>query len=64
MCVMYRYSGKYNKYKLEFRSGDNGIDVSEVAKQLGGGGHFHAAGCEIDNIDHVILHKEQVTFME
>lgn len=64
MCVMYRYSGKYKKYKLEFRSGDNGIDVSEVAKALGGGGHFHAAGCEIDNIDHVILHKESVTFME
>lgn len=26
------------------RSDENGIDVSEVAKQFGGGGHFHAAG--------------------
>lgn len=26
---------------------DGGIDVSEVAKRFGGGGHFHAAGFEI-----------------
>jgi nanoRNase/pAp phosphatase (c-di-AMP/oligoRNAs hydrolase) len=57
---MYRYSGKYNKYKLEFRSGDNGIDVSEVAKQLGGGGHFHAAGCELGSIDGVIIKDNDI----
>jgi oligoribonuclease NrnB/cAMP/cGMP phosphodiesterase (DHH superfamily) len=26
------------------RSGDDGVDVSAIAKQYGGGGHFHAAG--------------------
>jgi hypothetical protein len=30
--------------KISLRSGKDGIDVSEVAKHYGGGGHFHSAG--------------------
>lgn len=29
---------------FDLRSADNGLDVSEIAKQYGGGGHAHAAG--------------------
>jgi len=29
------------------RSRENGIDVSEIAKKYGGGGHKHAAGFKI-----------------
>lgn len=32
---------------LSFRSDEQGLDVSELAKQLGGGGHMHAAGAEL-----------------
>jgi nanoRNase/pAp phosphatase (c-di-AMP/oligoRNAs hydrolase) len=29
------------------QNGDTGIDVAEVAKQYGGGGHRHAAGFSV-----------------
>jgi nanoRNase/pAp phosphatase (c-di-AMP/oligoRNAs hydrolase) len=29
------------------RSGEDGADVSEIAKQYGGGGHKHAAGFKV-----------------
>lgn len=32
---------------FSLRSDSNGIDVSEIAKQYGGGGHKHAAGFEV-----------------
>lgn len=38
--------GMYAYFSL--RSTDNGIDVSEIAKQYGGGGHKHAAGFKIE----------------
>ena len=31
------------------RSADDGLDVSEIAVQFGGGGHKHAAGYRVDN---------------
>ncbi len=34
------------------RSRDNGIDVSEIAKSYGGGGHFHAAGFQVSKLVH------------
>jgi oligoribonuclease NrnB/cAMP/cGMP phosphodiesterase (DHH superfamily) len=37
--------GKYAIFSL--RSTDDGIDVSEIAKQYGGGGHKHAAGFKV-----------------
>ena len=33
-----------NQRVWSLRSDENGVDVSEIAKQLGGGGHKHAAG--------------------
>jgi oligoribonuclease NrnB/cAMP/cGMP phosphodiesterase (DHH superfamily) len=36
-----------NIWKVSFYSEDNGPDVSEIAKNLGGGGHRNASGCEI-----------------
>jgi len=34
-------------YIFSLRSDDNGVDVSEIAKQYGGGGHAHAAGFKL-----------------
>lgn len=34
--------------QLSLRSDEGGLDVSEVARALGGGGHAHAAGAEIE----------------
>lgn len=50
MCVMFFYNGAINKWKFEFRSGERGIDVSAIAKEFGGGGHFHAAGATSDKL--------------
>lgn len=33
--------------KFELRSSPQGMDVSAIAKQYGGGGHFHAAGFQV-----------------
>jgi uncharacterized protein len=41
------YDGARRKYIFSLRSTEDGIDVSEIAKQFGGGGHKHAAGFEI-----------------
>lgn len=37
-----------NKRVYSLRSASDGIDVSAIAKQYGGGGHFHAAGFSVD----------------
>jgi oligoribonuclease NrnB/cAMP/cGMP phosphodiesterase (DHH superfamily) len=42
------YFETYDKRIYSLRSTDGGIDVSEIAKQFGGGGHKHAAGFFID----------------
>jgi hypothetical protein len=39
------YDGEGFVYSL--RSDENGLDVSEIAKKLGGGGHKHAAGFKV-----------------
>ena len=36
------YDGEGVNWSL--RSDDNGVDVSDIAKKFGGGGHKHAAG--------------------
>lgn len=36
------------KYRVSFRSEDERVDVSEVARSLGGGGHRNASGATID----------------
>jgi len=43
----YYYDGARRKYIFSLRSDEDGLDVSEIAKQFGGGGHKHAAGFEI-----------------
>lgn len=45
--VSWHYNHQTDTFTLSFRS-DNGVDVSEIAKMLGGGGHKNAAGTEID----------------
>ncbi len=41
------YLAEDGKERWSFRSDENGIDVSEMAKRVGGGGHPHASGCNI-----------------
>lgn len=41
-CVVYRETAEGYKYSIY--SPEDGMDVSEVAKSFGGGGHIHAAG--------------------
>jgi phosphoesterase RecJ-like protein len=36
------------KVSLRSRASNGSIDVCEIARQFGGGGHRHAAGCELD----------------
>jgi len=38
---------------FSLRSSDNGIDVSEIAKRFGGGGHKHAAGFKIKRDENI-----------
>lgn len=40
---------------FSLRSNENGLDVSEVAKQYGGGGHKHAAGFRLGYADAFII---------
>lgn len=49
LCQDYPFAACYfdtndGKRVFSLRSSENGIDVSVIAKQYGGGGHFHAAG--------------------
>lgn len=39
--------------QFSLRSRPGGVDVSEIAKQFGGGGHAHAAGFQIRSGDHL-----------
>ena len=48
VCWFRRADGKFI-YSLRSR-GDGGLDVSEIAKSFGGGGHRNAAGFEADSI--------------
>ena len=40
-----------SKGKVDLRSRDNGVDVAEIAKRNGGGGHKPAAGFYVDSIE-------------
>ena len=45
MCCLYYYTGEKWKYALfSSETADIAVDVSEVARKHGGGGHMHAAG--------------------
>lgn len=47
LMVPFRF-GSNGKVLLSFYTTHDSIDVSEIAKKFGGGGHKAAAGCEID----------------
>lgn len=47
-AATYFYDGATGKLKFSLRSDENGLDVSEIAKMLGGGGHKNAAGFEVN----------------
>jgi oligoribonuclease NrnB/cAMP/cGMP phosphodiesterase (DHH superfamily) len=48
-AAMYFETADKRVYSL--RSSDDGIDVSAIAEQFGGGGHFHAAGFSVKKSD-------------
>ena len=43
-AILWRYDHVYEKYNISMRS-TNKVDVSEICKLFGGGGHKNAAGC-------------------
>jgi oligoribonuclease NrnB/cAMP/cGMP phosphodiesterase (DHH superfamily) len=45
------YFDRLDKRVYSLRSAKDGIDVSAVAEQYGGGGHFHAAAFAVDKTD-------------
>jgi len=49
-CALYFETGDKRIYSL--RSAPNGIDVSDIAKLFGGGGHQHAAGFSIEKYNY------------
>lgn len=52
-AVIYSVDARGVRYSL--RSAPDGVDVSEIAKSHGGGGHFHAAGFESKTPIHTSL---------
>lgn len=42
------YDGRRKKFVFSMRSSDTGLDVGELAKNVGGGGHARAAGFQLD----------------
>lgn len=46
-AVCYYVNKEAKNVVLGFRSTDEGLDVEEIAKKLGGGGHRNASGCRV-----------------
>jgi len=47
-CIIWRYDLKSKKYFLSLRGSEKaGVDVGEIAKYFGGGGHKYASGCSL-----------------
>ena len=40
----------HGQWRLQMRSAPGGVDVSEIATRLGGGGHQHAAGANVEDL--------------
>lgn len=54
------YRSSINKWEFSLYSDDNKTDVSKIAKSLGGGGHFGAAGFIVDDIENFLKkHKRE-----
>ena len=50
-CAIFMYEDEPMMYRVSLRS-NGAIDVSKVAKLLGGGGHVRASGCTINGTQH------------
>lgn len=50
IAVAYYFDEADEKYRVSLRSTKDGPDVSEIAKQFGGGGHKNAAGFECEEL--------------
>lgn len=48
---------KNGMYNVSLRSGEDGLNVAEIAKKFGGGGHNHAAGFKCKNKLWKIIHN-------
>lgn len=50
-CCLFNYEGDKKLWTYSMYSKEDGLDVSEICKSYGGGGHVHAAGFQtMDNI--------------
>ncbi len=47
-CVIAETNGGHVKLSLRSKPGPNAVDVNQVARQFGGGGHARASGAKID----------------
>lgn len=50
--MIYHYNGRIQKWTCSLYTGENGIDVSGIAKYYGGGGHAHAAGFQLEHMNY------------
>jgi oligoribonuclease NrnB/cAMP/cGMP phosphodiesterase (DHH superfamily) len=60
MCEGYPFAATFaqladGRWQYSFRSNSDGVDVSEIAKVNGGGGHIRASGCTVNKPIHVKL---------
>lgn len=55
--------GDSNEWRVSFRSKGK-IDVSEIAAEFGGGGHYNAAGCEIVGDITLVKEKLEIAFLK
>ena len=51
IMVGFVFDGK--KWSVSLRSIEGGADVSEIARERGGGGHKHAARFEVENFEDI-----------
>lgn len=54
--ISWWYDGKRKKFVFSMRSDSNGVDVSELAKRAGGGGHKNSSGFQLspEEVDSII----------
>lgn len=55
-CALFMYEIAPLEYKVSLRSNGN-VDVAEIAKLFGGGGHKRAAGCTVNGTQHDVINN-------
>lgn len=58
--VIWYFDHERNEYRVSLRSFHEGIDVGEVAKRFGGGGHKKAAGFSLPNVPNGDNHIDRI----